>query len=504
LVWESREKRPAPYLRALRRHRQQASLPLLARLDAFNILEDRVGERVKRWLLLFLVSILPSAWAYADSWALPTSITYVSSSGDVRVTVVPRGLDGQIAYFNDKVKGREPAGQRTGETSPTARAAMERRVAGRWIKVWLGPLVNDVAPVSALVSDDARHLVTFDNWHSVGLGDNVVVIYDDAGKVVRSLRLGEILPATYIKALPTSVSSLWWGGKHSLSPDGRQVLLAVVVPDDDRSPGDKRATVQVAVDLDTGTVLQPTGPAWTRALEKAEQIAHARDAAEAARKAAFVAPLSAPATTGEREWHDYMREAFFRLDRDWKRFYPSTTVLRAPGAKDYKASEGWVREALDGTEGPGVAMLAAPLAPDTLVAVVQRVVRRVPADKLRGIRIYLAVPTAPAAAIKSALAATGAEVVALDLTAPIPQRPERLRGETLLDDLANDSGGVAAGMASEMPLVRGKVSSTPPADDLDAMADALEREADKLEAQVKAANRSVPQATTKRGLDRES
>jgi hypothetical protein len=34
-----------------------------------------------------------------------------------------------------------------------------------------------VAPVRALVSNGGEHVVTFDNWHSGGFRDNVVVIY---------------------------------------------------------------------------------------------------------------------------------------------------------------------------------------------------------------------------------------------------------------------------------------------------------------------------------------
>ena len=73
-------------------------------------------------------------------------------------------------------------------------------------------------------------------------------------------------------------------------------------------------------------------------------------------------------------------------------------------------------------------------APDRLATVVQDVARKLPVGKLRGVRVYLAVPPAPAVAIKTTLAPSGAEVVTLDLAMPIPQRSERLRGETPFDD----------------------------------------------------------------------
>lgn len=238
-----------------------------------------------RWFWAALIAMAAAGPARADSWMLPTRTTYVSADKATRLTVVPRELESQLAYFKDKVKEREFAGQRAGETTRTARAMLERRVSGRWTKVWEAPLVNDVAPVSAIVSDDGAHVVTFDNWHGTGLGDNVVVIYRDGGRLVRMLRLDQILPAEYIKALPSSTSSLWWSGQHRFAPDGQHLPLAVVVPDEDKLPSDRHATVDIAVDLDTGAVVPPAGGAWDRALAQATRVARERDAAEAALKA---------------------------------------------------------------------------------------------------------------------------------------------------------------------------------------------------------------------------
>lgn len=38
-----------------------------------------------------------------------------------------------------------------------------------------------------LLTNDASFLITFDNWHSAGLGDDVVAIYDHRDKLVRKL-----------------------------------------------------------------------------------------------------------------------------------------------------------------------------------------------------------------------------------------------------------------------------------------------------------------------------
>lgn len=100
--------------------------------------------------------------AHADSWMPPTRQAFLSPGKTARLTVIPREIASPLAYFDDTVKGREPAGQASGGERH-ARGIVERRTASGWVTVWQGPLVNEVSPVSALVSDDGKRLVTFDN-----------------------------------------------------------------------------------------------------------------------------------------------------------------------------------------------------------------------------------------------------------------------------------------------------------------------------------------------------
>nr|WP_144033851.1 hypothetical protein [Sphingomonas laterariae] len=387
---------------------------------------------------MLLIALVVSGPACADSWGPPTRTTYLSADQNVRLTVVPRELRSPLAYFDDKVNGREPAGQPAGETRSTAEGTLERRVDGRWLQVWKAPLANEVAPVTALVSNDGEHVVTFDDWHMVGLGSNVVAIYGRDGALVRSLELGDILPKDYIEALPRSVSSLWWHDQDRISGDGKHVLLAVVVPRNDTMSSERLETVDVAVDLDTGAVVPPQGEHWQHALAEARRIRAARLAYEADQKAAFVAPLIAPTSADELSWHNYLREAFLRLDPDWKRRTPSTTVVLAPPAPNYALSEGWVRDDLHRGWEDDVAMFAAPAAPERLVAIVSKVAHSLTPGSLTSTRVYVAAPADRADAVRTALAQSGAEVIWLDTTKPIPQRPERLRGETPLDDFFGD------------------------------------------------------------------
>jgi hypothetical protein len=47
--------------------------------------------------------------------------------------------------------------------------------------------------------------------------------------------------------------------------------------------------------------------------------------------------------------------------------------------------------------------------------------------KLKGVRLYIAAPSTALPALQTIFAPTGATVICLDPTQPIPQRPERLK-----------------------------------------------------------------------------
>ena len=284
----------------------------------------------------------------ADSWMPPSPATYESCNHDFRLTVSPLQLQNQLRYFEDKVDGVEPAGQATG-APVEARGRLERRDAdGQWSLVWDRPLVNEVGPVSALVSDAGDYVVTFDNWHSVGLGDNVVVLYDARGMVIRSLALTDIVPENYAAALPRSVSSLWWAGDHRI--DGGRLILQLRRPSSDPAEDEPRY-VEASIDLSSGRVLPLDGPDWRAALEEAGRVRAQQAEAEAIAVTRRRAPLTGPANGDEAAWHAYLREAFYRLDPDWSETHPLVEVLRRPDAGDYDASVAWLAEALNEDHG---------------------------------------------------------------------------------------------------------------------------------------------------------
>lgn len=234
-------------------------------------------------LIAGLFALLCTAAAYADSWAPPRTRHYTSPDGDIRAIIVPRALAGNFEYFRDKADGRPNAGQRADSSirQPFARIS-RRRADGRWVSLWQQPLVNDVAPVHALIANGGRHLVTFDNWHRKGYGPDAIAIYGAHGQLIRKYALTDFLPLSYIETLPTSASSIHWGREHFLSDSETTLILRIAEPSfhfDD----EKGLTVSVRIRLSDGTITPPAGRAWERALRKSrtvrlQQEAYAREA----------------------------------------------------------------------------------------------------------------------------------------------------------------------------------------------------------------------------------
>jgi len=166
--------------------------------------------------LALTAALLATAVSRADTWALPKTFQVSSQDGRYRLTVVPSALP-------DRSQMRRDASGRL--VHPKATGKLEHKAEeGGYQTVWEQPLTNDVAPVQALVADDGT-VVTLDNWHSVGWGPNVVVIYAPDGRLVRSMGLRDFLPPGEDIRLTYSVSSIWWGRGHHLDEAQEDLIL---------------------------------------------------------------------------------------------------------------------------------------------------------------------------------------------------------------------------------------------------------------------------------------
>lgn len=449
-----------------------------------------------RWLagVIGIVSLAAAVPVLADSWLPPERTTYESSDNATRLTVIPRELEGHIAYFQDKVSDKEPAGQRAGG-EPRARGVLEQRLRGKWVTVWQAPLANDVAPVSALVTNGGDYVVTFDNWHSLGFGENVVVIYRRDGTMVRSMALKDILPEDYIRALPTSVSSMWWSGKHELSADQRSLILKVVVPGE--MAHKPKGYIDIAVDLATGAVTPASGPSWEAAQAVARPRAARSRSEEARWRADTLAPLTAPAGTVQQDWIRYLHQAKARLAPPASNFvFGESEVLPAASSPGFAERAGTVREMLTVGEEPNDFAFASPAAPAALAQLLVESARAGKPGRLAGSRLFVALPASEAEPVRVALASTGATVIIFDPAVPISQSLERLRELGVAPDRVTEEAALAAADAkrweAEAIALEAKIPPRPNTQpeaasdtvEMEEIADRFEAEADRLEKAV--------------------
>lgn len=359
---------------------------------------------------------------------MPETEQFVSANGKFRLTVTPAEIGSQLKYFQEEVDKHQ------GKSVPdrgTALARLEQKTGqGDWETVWIAPLRNRVAPVDALVSNDGACVVTFDDWHGVGTGPNVVALYDKSGSHVRSMTLTDLVGAEYAEALPASVSSIRWSGNRRFSDDSKNLLLQVLVPSE--GSNDPATYVDFVIDLKDASVRRPNETEWNSALARARAVNAAAGAAEQQRIRYLSEPLRFPEIKTERALHEYLGEAFYRLTPDYLDS-PSTAtkVLRARAAADYEVSEQWVIEAFaDEKEfnfGGGIALATLGEEAD-LIAVLRKAAAKVGRGSLKGAPIYVAVSASNRDAAQAAIAPTGAHFVWLDPVTAIPQRPERMPG----------------------------------------------------------------------------
>ena len=377
---------------------------------------------------LLMLSMLFTTSLMADTWAPPGVESYESADGTWKLTIYPRVLTSQLGYFKDKVAGKQNAGGVPGDTQKSPIGHMQHLQDGQWRTAWKLPLVNDVSPVSALVSNGGV-TVTLDNWHSVGWGDDAVAIYAADGRRIRKFGLSSFLPKYYIHTLPRSVSSIHWHGEPSIDEAKQQLVIPVTVPTPESQEwarGDETGSVDVHFRLSDGEFVPQAGDEWTSALDSARQANERRKEREAEARARFIAPLLPPGDGDTRAWYDYLIEAFFRLGLKEEYGYPGTEVVPLRNDPKFDLLAGYLGDALsDDLHQDGVLMLASP-SQDVLAEVIAEKAAHAKPGFLATTRIYVAADDAHMPAIRKALARTGAEVIQLDINTQIPQRKERL------------------------------------------------------------------------------
>lgn len=207
-------------------------------------------------LALAVVPVLVSI-ARADTWLLPERTTVLSTNELYRLEIIPNQPENQLNFWKNKIEQTDNACILEEFSNDSARGVFAvRRRDGQYERRSEFRLLNEFAPVSALVSDDGRYVVTFDNWHMSGYGNNVVVIYRTDGTVVNSLALRDFLTDEDIYELPRSASSIHWAGAHYL--DHSKDLLILRVEGCGRTVFSCDEYFDVPVSLETGISVMPT------------------------------------------------------------------------------------------------------------------------------------------------------------------------------------------------------------------------------------------------------
>jgi hypothetical protein len=147
-----------------------------------------------RYIALFVLAAVLGT-AHADSWPPARPAGAVSGNGDLVLRVEPGDSLGDVYGF---------AGAKKYATASLYRRDGE----DRYTKIRETQLLNPVAPVDFVLSD-AGELVTFDNWHNLGVG-KALVVYGADGTVTRSYTLAEIYSPKELSRLQPSVSSVEW------------------------------------------------------------------------------------------------------------------------------------------------------------------------------------------------------------------------------------------------------------------------------------------------------
>jgi len=170
---------------------------------------------MKKYLLAAL-SLIIVYNLYADTWQPPTIKTYFSQNGKYMIKVIPTEYPDK--YWDWKQSKEKKKYSKSDTTLIPCHAILYHIYKNDTIHIWNKPLVNRVAPISAIVANDGSSIATFDNWSNLGYGNDVFVIYNENGELINKYEL-EFFSPFDIDDYMISVSSIWWrcGEKYSKS-----------------------------------------------------------------------------------------------------------------------------------------------------------------------------------------------------------------------------------------------------------------------------------------------
>ena len=151
----------------------------------------------------FCILIFLSANSSADSWEDPEDFSISSRLGNAFVRV-------EIAKQNTPSKAKIFKFDETND---------------RYNHIKTLSLPNPVRPLEGMITEDAKFLITFDDYFGVGTGENVIVIHNIESGKSKSYSLRDFVTWDDIRNMPSSVSSDYWYTDTYFSPDEKLVYI---------------------------------------------------------------------------------------------------------------------------------------------------------------------------------------------------------------------------------------------------------------------------------------
>ncbi|NPV00359.1 MAG: hypothetical protein HPY53_03150 [Brevinematales bacterium] len=100
------------------------------------------------------------------------------------------------------------------------------------LTVWSAKLVNPVSPVKALVTDNGKYVVTFDDWENPGTTDNMIVIYGTDGKLIKKYKINDFINNKLLENLTELEDGYLWYGGSSFEKDGEVFVFTIPLAGD--------------------------------------------------------------------------------------------------------------------------------------------------------------------------------------------------------------------------------------------------------------------------------
>ena len=147
--------------------------------------------------------------ARADCWDSPKTKFYYSENKAFVLKVVPTYIPEKYYEWRSAKQNKKKKFSQSDTTIVHGYAILYKFLVNDSIIIWKRQIINRICPVTAYVSNDGKHVVTFDNWYNMGYGDDILVIYNESGDFTKRYKLEDISPFP-INDYEMSISSLHW------------------------------------------------------------------------------------------------------------------------------------------------------------------------------------------------------------------------------------------------------------------------------------------------------